>query len=153
MRVWGTIAAGIWALVSTSALAQGCAPDRVMVSGAWGRAVFSVTVVDTAETRAQGLMHVEEMPTMAGMLFVYDAPHRAGFWMRNTLIALDMMFAGPDGTIQRVHENARPLDETVIDGGDGVQYVLEINGGLARRFGIGAGDRLHHPQIANSCAE
>jgi hypothetical protein len=97
-------------------------------------------------------MFVEDMPTMTGMLFIYETPRRASFWMRNTLIPLDMLFADPTGVITRVHENAVPLDETSIDGGDGVQYVLEINGGMAARLGIEAGDVMQHPAFGEDAA-
>jgi uncharacterized membrane protein (UPF0127 family) len=81
------------------------------------------------------------------MLFAYEDPQTANFWMENTLIPLDMLFASPDGTILTIHENAVPLDRTPISGGDGVQYVLEINGGLAGRLGIEPGDVMQHPAI------
>jgi uncharacterized protein len=132
--------------------AMGCADDRVTVSGDWGHANFSVTIADTGPERSQGLMNVPQMPLMTGMLFVYDSPHAASFWMHNTLIPLDMLFAGPDGTILSVHENAHPMDDTSIPGGDGIQYVLEINGGLAGRLGIAVGDVLQHPSFGPDAA-
>ena len=58
-----------------------------------------------------------------------------------------MIFADETGLVRRVHENARPLDETIIDGGEGIRFVLEINGGLAGRMGIGAGTQIRHPAI------
>lgn len=126
----------------------GCREDRVTVRGPWGQANFAVQVADDPQERSQGLMFVESMPTMSGMLFVYERPQRASFWMRNTLIPLDMLFADEAGRITRVHANAVPLDETPIDGGEGVRFVLEINGGLAARLGIKAGDVMEHPAIA-----
>ena len=131
------------------ALGAECAPDRVTVSGDWGQAGFAVELADDAAERALGLMHREEMPRMAGMLFVYDEPGPVSFWMRNTLIPLDIIFARADGTIGRVHSRARPLDETPIPGGDDIQYVLEINGGMAARLGISEGDTLRHPAIGS----
>ncbi|MDA1155485.1 MAG: DUF192 domain-containing protein [Proteobacteria bacterium] len=127
--------------------AAACAEDRVTIRGDWGQATFTVAIVDTPATRAQGLMYVETMPRMAGMLFVYDRPQAVSFWMKNTLIPLDMIFASPQGKILRVHENAIPGDLTPILGGDGVQMVLEINGGLAARLGIAVGDVMQHPSF------
>jgi uncharacterized protein len=69
------------------------------------------------------------------------------FWMENTLISLDMLFLDEAGTVTHIHHEARPLDRTPIDGGDGVAMVLEINGGMARRLGIGPGSELRHPRI------
>lgn len=140
------ILGGIFALQASMAAAL-CAPDRVTVMGDFGQARFTVEVADDNQERARGLMDVQAMATMSGMLFVYDAPQHATFWMRNTYIGLDMLFAAPDGTILEIHENAVPLDETVIDGGEGVAFVLEINGGMAARLNIKAGDILQHPAI------
>ncbi|MGR3592966.1 MAG: DUF192 domain-containing protein [Limimaricola soesokkakensis] len=130
-----------------AAQAATCAPDRVTVRGDWGQAAFTVAVADDAAERAQGLMNVPEMPRMTGMLFVYEQPQAVSFWMRNTLIPLDMIFAGPDGTVRSIHERAQPLDETPIPGGTDIQYVLELNGGMAERLGIAPGDTLRHPSI------
>ena len=140
------------ALTVVVALAAGgaraeCAADVVTVRGDFGQAHFKVAVADDGAERAQGLMNVPQMPTMSGMLFVYEQPQAASFWMRNTLIPLDMIFAGADGTIAKVHARAVPLDETPIPGGEDIQYVLEINGGLAARLGIAEGDVLQHPAI------
>ena len=92
------------------------------------------------------------MSRSAGMLFVYDRPQRVAFWMRNTLIPLDMIFLDETGTVVRVHENAIPLDETAIPGGDNIQYVLEINAGLSALFGIEEGTELRHPSIGENAA-
>ncbi|WP_019955195.1 DUF192 domain-containing protein [Yoonia vestfoldensis] len=124
-----------------------CADDRVTISGDWGQATFTVDIADTPAERSQGLMFVEDMPRMTGMLFIYERPQAVSFWMKNTLIPLDMIFASPAGEILRVHENAIPGDLTPIPGGDGVQMVLEINGGLSARLGITAGDVMQHPSF------
>ena len=127
-----------------------CADDKVTVQGDWGQATFTVAVADDVAERAQGLMFVESMPTLAGMLFVYDAPQSVSFWMKNTLIPLDMLFVGADGAIVRIHENAIPGDLTPIPGGDDIQYVLEINGGLSARLGIAEGDLMQHPSFGDA---
>lgn len=124
-----------------------CAEDKVTIKGAWGQASFTVEVADDNQERAKGLMFVDTMPTLAGMLFVYERPQSVSFWMKNTLIPLDMLFAAPDGEILKIHENAVPGDLTPIPGGDGVQMVLEINGGLSRRLGVVAGDVMQHPSF------
>lgn len=129
-----------------------CSDDTVTVEGEFGRARFAVEVADDPEERARGLMFVEEMGRFEGMLFVYDQPQRASFWMRNTLIPLDMLFAVADGTIMRIHPDAVPLDETGIFGGNAIQFVLEINGGMSARLGIEAGAVLQHPAIGPDAA-
>ena len=124
-----------------------CAEDKLTVSGEFGQATFSVDVADDFQERAQGLMFVEDMPMLTGMLFVYERPQSVSFWMKNTLIPLDMLFVSPEGEILRIHENAVPGDLTPIPGGDGVQMVLEINGGLSTRLGIAEGDVMQHPSF------
>ncbi|WP_193142132.1 MULTISPECIES: DUF192 domain-containing protein [unclassified Meridianimarinicoccus] len=123
----------------------GCAPDRVDLRGPWGQASFSVEVADDRQERATGLMHRESLPRSAGMLFVYEHPQRVSFWMRNTLIPLDMIFVGDDGRVRRIHQNAIPLDETGIPGGDDIFAVLEINGGLSGVLGLAPGTEMRHP--------
>lgn len=130
----------------------GCPIDKVTIEGDFGRAIFSIDLADEPSERAQGLMNVPDMATMSGMLFVYEAPQRATFWMRNTLIPLDMLFVGADGRIRTIHENAVPMDETTIDGGDGVLAVVEINGGLTERLGIAVGDTVQHPAFGANAA-
>lgn len=132
----------IW---SSAAVAADCRSDRVEIRGDWGRAQFSVELADTVEERAQGLMHREKLASSAGMLFLYDRPQRLSFWMRNTLIELDMIFLDDRGVVQHVHDRAQPLDETPIFGGNDLIAVLEINGGLAERLGIAPGSELRHP--------
>lgn len=149
MKHW--IGAGAFCLLGQGAFAA-CNPDAVTVIGDFGQARFKVEIADTNETRARGLMFVEEMSILEGMLFVYDAPQRATFWMRNTLIPLDMLFADESGTIRTLHENAIPGDETTIDGGDGIIAVLEINGGVSGRLGIAEGDVLQHPSFGPNAA-
>lgn len=129
-----------------------CAEDRVTVVGDFGQAAFSVEVADEPAERSEGLMYREELGTLEAMLFVYERPQRASFWMRNTLIPLDMIFADERGVVTRIHEEAVPLDETPIDGGEGVRFVLEINGGLAARLGIEEGNSLQSPLIGPEAA-
>lgn len=127
-----------------------CPTDRVTITGSFGMAAFNVDVAADDETRARGLMHVESMPLSKGMLFVYQRPQRMSFWMRNTLIELDMLFLDGSGVIRHIHHRAQPLDETPISGGEDLLLgVLEINGGLARRLGIQTGDVLRHPAFAS----
>lgn len=140
------LAVGLVLALPAVALAE-CREDRVELRGPWGQAQFGVEVVDTPATRAQGLMFRETLGRWAGMLFIYEEPGRAVFWMRNTLIPLDMIFVDPAGVVTRVHGDAVPLDETPIDGGDGVLYVLEVNGGVAARLGIGPGSEMRHPHV------
>lgn len=151
-------AAGFGLIGAVQAAGAGCLPDVVEMRGAGSVARFTVEIADTGPERAQGLMNRPGMPSSAGMLFVYDAPQQARFWMKDTLIPLDMIFMDDRGVVLTVHENAVPRDETPIDGGAGVRFILEINGGLARPLGIRPGSVMQHPAVpqdraAWACAE
>lgn len=122
-----------------------CHLDRVRISGDFGAISFHVEVADDPNERAQGLMHRTQLPSTAGMLFVYDAPQPVAFWMKNTLIPLDLLFVDRRGIITQIHENAVPHDLTPIPSRAPALAVLEIGGGLASKFGLGVGDVLMHP--------
>lgn len=153
MRLCARIAliSAFWVFSTAMAMAA-CSDDRVSLRGDWGQAHFNVQIADDPEERAQGLMFVEAMAQSAGMLFVYDRPQRVSFWMKNTLIPLDLIFMDDTGTVQRVAHDAVPGDLTPIPGGDNIQVVLEINGGLARRLGIAEGAQMRHPVFDQSTA-
>ncbi len=148
------LALAVVGAVPDRGLAQGaCREDTLWIKGDWGQARFSVEVADTYDERAVGLMNRPSMPASAGMIFIYERTGPVSFWMRNTLIPLDMLFADEAGVIQHIHHRAIPLDETPIPGGDAIRYVLEINGGMAKSLGITEGSVMRHPfflqEIAN----
>ncbi|UYO00027.1 MAG: DUF192 domain-containing protein [Devosia sp.] len=112
-----------------------------------GDHAISVEVVDTPETRAKGLMYVQELAPDAGMLFDFKEERLVSFWMRNTFIPLDMIFIAADGTVRNIHVNARPHDDTSIPSGAPVQFVLEIPGGRSEELGLEVGDTVSHDRI------
>ncbi len=145
--------APLTAAVPAMAFATGCAEDQIDLRGPWGQARFTVEIADTDASRAQGLMHRERLARSAGMLFIFERPDTRSFWMRNTLIPLDMLFIDPVGRVVHIHHEAIPLDETPIPSrSSDVLMVLEINGGLARALGIGTGSEIRHPRLASSRA-
>lgn len=147
------LTAGLLTVMAGQAVAEACREDQVHLRGDWGEARFRVEVADTGAERAQGLMHRDSMPKGAGMLFVYPRPQVAvAFWMKNTRIPLDIIFMDARGVVQRIAHRAVPYDETSLPGGKGIQYVLEINGGLAQAMGIAPGTQLRHPAIGESAA-
>jgi uncharacterized membrane protein (UPF0127 family) len=147
MRFEGFLALALLVAGAVGARAQECDPGVVDLRDGANALRFQVEVADTVEGRATGLMDRKQMGRFSGMLFVYDAPQSVAFWMKNTLIPLDMLFFDQTGKLTRVHKNALPLDETPIPGGNDILYVLEINGGLAGQLGIEAGAELRHPAI------
>ena len=102
---------------------------------------FTVDVAATDEEQQRGLMFVRSLPGDRGMIFPYDPPQNVGFWMKNTLIPLDMIFIRADGSIARI-ATAKPLDETPVPAGEAVAAVLELRGGRAAELGIREGDRV-----------
>jgi len=98
-----------------------------------------VEVARTAQEHATGLMFRESLDADAGMLFLYDNEGIKVFWMRNTLIPLDMIFISGDLRVAGVVENAEPQTDTPRQVGQPSQYVLEVNGGFAAAHGITAG--------------
>ena len=91
-----------------------------------------------------GLMYRKDMGDRQGMLFVFEdeAPH--SFYMKNTLIALDILFIDSDLKIVNIHRDAQPLNEAGIPSGGPVQYVLEVKAGMSERWGLEEGDRIQY---------
>ena len=104
---------------------------------------FTVEVARTPQQQSQGLMHRQSLAPDRGMLFPYEPPQDASFWMENTLIPLDLIFIRPDGTIARIADNAVPLSREPIPSLEPVSAVLEIAGGRAAELGIQPGDKVN----------
>lgn len=105
---------------------------------------FTVELALTRQDQARGLMHRESMAPDAGMLFVFDPPRPASFWMRNTLISLDMLFIDAEGRIVNIAERTTPQTDDPHSSAGPVRAVLEINGGLSAMLGIAPGDLVVH---------
>ena len=112
-----------------------------------GKARFDVEVARTGEQHMRGLMHRTDLPIDRGMLFVFQAETPRSFWMQNTPTPLDIVFADAGGVIVRIAQGTVPFSTVPIRSGGPAQYVLEVHAGETGRLGIGAGDRLVHPQI------
>ena len=97
-------------------------------------------VAATPEQQTQGLMHRRSLAGDRGMVFPYDPPQAVGFWMKNTLIPLDIIFVRADGRIARIAANTTPLSLEPVMSGEAVATVLEIRGGRAAELGIREGD-------------
>ena len=114
------------------------------IRSANGEHRFSVAVASTAEQQARGLMFRRALGADEGMLFPFQPAREAAFWMKDTLIPLDMIFIRGDGTIVRI-ATAQPLDLTPVRSGEPVIGVLEIAGGRAAQLGIKEGDVADWP--------
>jgi uncharacterized membrane protein (UPF0127 family) len=111
---------------------------------------FDVELALNDVERSRGLMFRDKLGPYEGMLFDFHQEAPVSFWMKNTLIPLDMVFIGGDGTVRHVHANAVPLSTDTIPSQFPVRAVLEINGGSARLLGIKPGDKIKHPIFGNA---
>ncbi len=103
---------------------------------------FTAEIASSPQEQAQGLMHRQSLAPDRGMLFPYEAPQPASFWMKNTLIPLDIIFIRADGTIARLAAQTVPLSLEIVPSLEPVSAVLEIAGGRAAELGIKEGDRV-----------
>ena len=141
--------AAVVAAIATVALPLAACSDegKLVLHSSTGDHSFNVEVVDTPESRAKGLMFVQELADDAGMLFDFKEERPVSFWMRNTFIPLDMIFVGADGVVKNIHVNARPHDVTGIPSEGPVQFVLEIPGGRSVEIGLKPGDTMEHDRV------
>ena len=141
-------AGALLAVLAVAAPLAACSDEgKLVLHTATGDYSFNVEVVDTPETRAEGLMFRQELADDAGMLFDFEQEREVSFWMRNTFIPLDMIFVGADGVVKTIHVNARPQDPTSIPSQVPVQFVLEIPGGRSEEIGLKPGDTMEHARV------
>ena len=112
------------------------------IKTAKGSASFTVEVAQTPEQQSQGLMYRQSLAPDRGMIFPRDPPGDASFWMKDTLIPLDLIFIRSDGTIARIAENAVPMSLDPIPSLEPIAAVLEIAGGRSAELGIKPGDKV-----------
>jgi uncharacterized membrane protein (UPF0127 family) len=103
---------------------------------------FTVEVARTPAQQAQGLMNRQSLAPDRGMIFPYETPVPASFWMKNTLIPLDMIFIRADGTVARIEANTVPLSLEPVMAGEPVTAVLELAGGRSAELNIGPGAKV-----------
>lgn len=117
----------------------------VTIASGRARHVYKVEFAVTPAEQARGLMYRSSLAPDHGMLFPFRPARRTSFWMKNTLIPLDIIFIRADGTIARIAEQATPLSLEPIDSGESVAAVLEIVGGGVAAAGISVEDRVSWP--------
>lgn len=118
--------------------------ELLTVETANGPVEITVEIADDDAERARGLMFRPPLPDNYGMLFHFQRPERANFWMRNTPSSLDIIFIGVDGRILNIAERTTPYSEQGVPAAGLTRGVLEIRGGHAGELGIQAGDRVRH---------
>ncbi len=115
---------------------------QVSIDTSSGPKDFLVEVASDPESQRRGLMFRRELAPNAGMLFDFHKATSLSFWMKNTILPLDILFIRPDGTIATIASDTIPLSTTPISSPEPVRAVLEINAGRVRELGIHTGDRV-----------
>jgi uncharacterized membrane protein (UPF0127 family) len=123
------------------------APRVVVVTAAGARLPVTVELARSDEEQARGLMYRRELAPEAGMLFLFSETRPRSFWMKNTLLPLDMLFIDDGGRVAGLIERAEPLTTSPQDPGVPSRYVLEVNGGWAARHGVRPGDRVEFEDV------
>ena len=121
------------------------APSEVLtVETAAGPVRLNVEIADDEAERNHGLMFRESLPDDRGMLFHFQTPELASFWMRNTPLSLDIIFIGVDGRILNIADHTTPFSDAPVPAAGMTRGVLELRAGRAEELGIRAGDRVRH---------
>jgi uncharacterized protein len=121
------------------------APTEVLtVETSNGPVRLNVEIADDEAERNRGLMFRDPLPDDRGMLFEFQQPEMASFWMRNTPSSLDIIFIGVDGRILNIADHTSPYSEAGIPAAGMTLGVLEIRAGRAEELGIRPGDRVRH---------
>lgn len=111
-----------------------------------GKATLQTEIADTPKTMQQGMMYRKDMADNQAMLFLFEQPKRRFFWMKNTLIALDMIFLDDNGIVTEIKPHVPPCrtDDCPLypSHSDNILYVVEVKGGIAEKAGINVGDKL-----------
>ena len=98
-----------------------------------------VAVADDDNSRSEGLMNVHQLPADSGMLFIFEGNEPRSFWMANTPLSLDIIFANSDFEIVRIHRNTQPFSQEQIRSEAPAKYVVEVNAGYTMRHDITEG--------------
>lgn len=136
-------AAGVTAPQPTLPLAP------LIIDTAKGPVQFTVEMATAWPQQERGLMFRKSLAPDAGMLFDFGREQEESFWMKNTLIPLDMLFIKANGAIARIASNAKPLSEESIPSYEPVRAVLEIAGGRAAQLGLKPGDKVRQAIFGN----
>ena len=103
---------------------------------------FTVEVARTPEQQQTGMMNRNSLAPDRGMIFPYETPQPVSFWMKNTVIPLDLLFIAPGGKILRIEENAVPYSLDQIPSGGPIEAVLELAGGRSAELKLKPGDQV-----------
>lgn len=149
-RPWSLACLSLLGLLSGPAAAL--EPSHLVAGFPRGQAVLETSgprcllidliIASTPQQRSQGLMFVESLGEFEGMYFGYSSPVELAMWMKNTILSLDMLFIGLDGTVTSIARDTQPFSTTRIGSGGPAIGVLELNAGFASRWRVAPGTRL-----------
>ncbi|MTI08012.1 DUF192 domain-containing protein [Roseibium denhamense] len=124
--------------------------ETLTIQSDGGEHVFQVEVAKTDRERARGLMFREAMAADHGMLFIFESEGERFFWMKNTPLSLDIIYANGAGKIVSIAEDTLPYSERVIPSNYPSRFVLELNAGTSKKLGIKPGDVMASPSITDA---
>ena len=119
--------------------------SKVTLQSATGAHPIDTWIAADSAHRARGLMFVRSLAPDSGMLFLFGDIQYVSMWMKNTYVALDMLFIDRTGRIVNIAENTKPLTLDAIGSTAAVRAVLELPAGTVKRFRLRPGDRVVHP--------
>jgi uncharacterized membrane protein (UPF0127 family) len=134
-------------LMMLSAASCEAQPKVTILTKSGREAAFQVEVADTPAKRTMGLQYRKDLGSDRGMIFLFPSEAPQSFWMKNTPIPLDMIFINRERRIVGIVEQTTPYSLDSRSVGAPSQFVLEINGGLAKRHGIQTGDSVHFQDV------
>lgn len=123
------------------------AQNQLTVRTSAGDHRFTVEIADDPIERQRGLMFRTELARDAGMLFDFAAEGERSFWMRNTILPLDIIYARTDGTVVSIARDTTPFSLASIPSNGPARFVLEVNAGVADEIGLQPGDTLIHDRV------
>ena len=146
------LVASIWLALGAAAIAQDkpLPVTTIVIDTDHGPHTFRVEVAGDPASQEKGLMFRKEMAPDAGMIFDFHRPQMEAFWMKNTILPLDMIFIRANGSISSVAPNAVPYSTTTIQSIEPVRAVLELNGGRAAQLGIEPDQVVHNAIFGNA---
>jgi hypothetical protein len=149
MRALQFVAAVTLAVLSVAAAQAPLPRSIVTIDTPNGATRFQVEVATDTAARMRGLMYRTQLAPNAGMLFAFPGDHFQAFWMKNTILPLDMIFIRADGTISSVATHTAPYSEQPVMSQEPVRAVLEINAGRSDALGIRPGEKVHNRIFQN----
>ena len=136
--------------VIDSACAKDAAAPRVVLHTSGGEVSVAVEVADTPDRQSLGLMYRKDLRADAGMLFIFPQAQHLTFWMKNTVLPLDMIFIGDDRRVVGIVKDAVPYTTTPREVPGVSRFVLEVNAGFSERRGVHAGDSVTFEGVAGA---